>query len=70
MTTSSLNSGKEIIALVDATRYVPIQEVKVSLNYAVWVNGHITGAATLHGQSPGWQAVSPVIQMREIACLL
>ena len=23
-----------------------------------------------HGQSPGWQAVSPVIQMREIACLL
>src|SRR5258708_18186728 len=22
-----------------------------------------------HGQSPGWQAVSPVIQMREIACL-
>jgi hypothetical protein len=23
-----------------------------------------------HGQSPGWQAVSPVIQMREIACPL
>src|SRR5208283_1293617 len=23
-----------------------------------------------HGQSPGWQAVSPGIQMREIACLL
>jgi hypothetical protein len=70
MTTSFLNSGKEIIVFFRKSRYVSAHRTQIAPVYHFSFLGHITSAGTFHGQPFRWQCVPPLVRGSKLASLL